>query len=234
MQWQRVYATVTGPAVPAAAPAVTRRGRRSAAGRAAGADRSPAPHRLLDLRDGAAGRVRRLRYPDGDVVVVSGLPGGGKSTLMRRAAGAALLIDSQDVRHRWESRAPRRLPYAVYRPLVRMAHYAGLWRALRSGRGVVVHDCGTLAWVRNWLARDARRRGRGMHLVLLEVAETDARDGQRARGRGVSSYAMARHRRASRRLLAAAESGRLPAACRSVVLLDRDAARALEAVAFDG
>ena len=43
---------------------------------------------------------------------------------------------------------PRLLPYAVYRPLVRLAHYAGLRRALRSGASVVVHDCGTQAWVR--------------------------------------------------------------------------------------
>ena len=34
---------------------------------------------------------------------------------------------------------------------------------------VVVHDCGTQAWVRRWLAREARRRGRGLHLVLLDV-----------------------------------------------------------------
>jgi hypothetical protein len=181
-------------------------------------------------------------------VVVSGMPGGGKSTLMRRAVGGAgavgggavgpgavLLVDSQDVRHLWAGRMPRLLPYALYRPLVRVAHYAGLWRALRSGASVVVHDCGTLPWVRNWLARDARRRGRGMHLVLLDVPESAAREGQRMRGRGVSSYAMLRHRTAARRLLAAAAgSGWLPDVCRSVVLLDRTAARELDAITFDG
>lgn len=185
--------------------------------------------RLTDLRGRA---VRTLSYPAGDVLVVSGLPGGGKSTLMRRASGARL-IDSQDVRLRWAARMPRRLPYAVYRPLVRIAHYAGMRRALRSGESVVVHDCGTLPWVRNWLARQAARRGRGMHLLLLDVPEDAARDGQRSRGRGVSAYAMARHRRASRRLLAAARAGGLPSACVSTVLLDRAAARALDAITFD-
>lgn len=187
------------------------------------------PRRLTDLRGRA---VRTIGYPAGDVLVVSGLPGGGKSTLMRHAAGA-LLIDSQDVRLRWQARMPHRLPYAVYRPLVRIAHYAGMRRALRSGESVVVHDCGTLPWVRDWLARQAARRGRGMHLLLLDVPEEAARDGQRSRGRRVSAYAMARHRRASRRLLAAAQAGRLPAACVSTVLLDRAAARALDAITFD-
>ncbi|MFE2430657.1 AAA family ATPase [Streptomyces sp. NPDC059373] len=187
------------------------------------------PGRLTDLRGLA---VRTLSYPAGDVLVVSGLPGGGKSTLMRRAKDARL-IDSQDVRLRWAARLPRRLPYTVYRPLVRIAHYAGMRRALRSGDSVVVHDCGTLPWVRNWLARQAAVRGRGMHLLVLDVTEEAARDGQRSRGRGVSAYAMARHRRATRRLVAAARAGKLPAACVSAVLLDRAAARALGAIAFD-
>jgi hypothetical protein len=101
------------------------------------------PGGLLDLREreGVA-RVRTLRYPAGDILVVSGLPGGGKSTLMRRGAGARL-IGSQDVRLRWERRTSGLLPYAAYRPLVRIAHYAGLWQAVRSGASVVVHGCGT-------------------------------------------------------------------------------------------
>ena len=95
---------------------------------------------------------------------------------------------------------------------MRAAHYAGLWRALRSGGSVVVHDCGTQAWVRRWLAREARRRGRALHLVLLDVAPGVARQGQRERGRGVSGYAFARHRRAVGRLLRDTESGLLPRA----------------------
>ncbi|AOP49669.1 ATP-binding protein [Streptomyces lydicus] len=222
----------TAPAVAPAAPPRTGR-RRSALRPGRGV-------RLVDLR--GAGRVRdaaELRFPAGDLVVVSGLPGSGKSTLMHRvvppldARGAAVhRIDSQDVRERWERGRLRRLPYGLYRPLVRAAHYWALGRALRSGDSVVVHDCGTLAWVRRWIARSAVRGGRGLHLVLLDVEPEVARAGQEARGRGVSGYAFARHRRAVGRLIGAAESAGLPAGFGSAVLLDRPAASALETLGF--
>ncbi|MEU1346140.1 AAA family ATPase [Streptomyces sp. NPDC005786] len=185
--------------------------------------------RDLRARDGRS--PRSLHFAAGDVVVVSGLPGSGKSTLIARAVSAHA-IDSQDTRDRWAALLPRLLPYAFYRPLVRVAHYGGLWRVLRSGASVVVHDCGTQAWVRGWLARDARRRGRTLHLVLLDVTPQAARKGQRERGRGVSGYAFARHRRAVGRLLRDTESGLLPLGCASAVLLDRQAAGLLTRITF--
>ncbi|MFJ3925845.1 AAA family ATPase [Streptomyces sp. NPDC090022] len=201
-----------------------------AAGAAAGV--RPA---VRDLRGHGHGRgargPARLTFAGGDIVVVSGLPGGGKSTLIKRAVPGGG-IDSQDVRERWEARMPAFLPYAVYRPAVRVAHYAGLWRAVRSGASVVVHDCGTQAWVRALLTRAARRRARALHLLLLDATPEEALAGQAARGRGVSAYAFARHRGAATRLLRAAESGRLPAGCASAVLLDRAAASRIDRIAF--
>ncbi|MFM9366636.1 AAA family ATPase [Streptomyces sp. Da 82-17] len=190
----------------------------------------PAPV-VRDLRD-RAGRVpRQLSFGEGDLVVVSGLPGSGKTTLIDRVV-AGPRFDSQDARDRWSRRMPGFLPYALYRPLVRVAHYASLRRALRAGASVVVHDCGTQSWVRRWLAREAHRRGRALHLLLLDVQPDTALAGQRERGRGVSRYAFARHRRAVGRLVRDAERGRIPAGCASAVLLDRDAADGLRGIGF--
>ncbi|MET8808616.1 AAA family ATPase [Streptomyces sp. NPDC004546] len=192
----------------------------------------PAPAAVVrDLRDRAGHGPRALLFGPRDLVVITGLPGSGKSTLMHRAV-AGRRVDSQDTRDRWDARAPRLLPYALYRPLVRLAHYAGLRRALRTGEGVVVHDCGTQPWVRAWLAREARRRGGTLHLLLLDVTPETARNGQRERGRGVSAYAFRRHRRTTARLLAAVERGDLPAGCGAAVLLDRPAADALQRITF--
>ncbi|WP_344093437.1 AAA family ATPase, partial [Streptomyces stramineus] len=185
------------------------------------------PEGVLDLRGTARAR---LRYPAGDLLIVSGLPGSGKSTLIRRAVpaldgrgGVVWCVDSQDTRERVERRTPPWLPYALYRPLVRLAHYAALRRALGSGGSAVVHDCGQVAWVRRWAARHARRRGAAAHLLLLDVAPDTALAGQAERGREVSTYAFGRHRRAMARLAADAAGGRLPAGCASVALLGRAA-----------
>ncbi|MFE5810445.1 AAA family ATPase [Streptomyces sp. NPDC056491] len=189
---------------------------------------------VRDLRGPAVRAPQSLGFAAGDIVVVSGLPGGGKSTLIKRAAAEGGAVDSQDTRERWEQRMPAALPYAVYRPLVRAAHYWGLWRILRSGASVVVHDCGTQSWVRGLLAAAARRRGRALHLLLLDSSPEEALSGQAARGRRVSVYAFARHRGAVTRLLREAEAGRPPAGCASATLLDRRSAAAVTGIHFHG
>ncbi|WP_062214136.1 AAA family ATPase [Streptomyces sp. NBRC 109706] len=194
----------------------------------------PAWPRVHDLRGDPLEGPLSLSWPAGHRVVVSGLPGCGKSTLMRRAVGpdgrgdSVITVDSQDARGRWDRRLAHRLPYPVYRPLVRLAHYARIVWVLRRAAPVLVHDCGRVPWVRGWLAWHARRRGRPYHLLLVDVPPDEALAGQARRGRAVSAYAFRRHRRAMARLVARVESGRLPAGCGSVILLDGPvAARAL-------
>jgi hypothetical protein len=188
------------------------------------------PRALHDLRRSRGPAA--LHYPPQDVLVVSGLPGSGKSTLLRRCVRARV-IDSQQVREEYEARLPAWLPYAVYRPLVRFAHYRRLRRALLAGGPLAVHDCGAVPLVRFWLARSAARQGRGLHLVLLDASSAEARGGQLSRGQSVSAYAFARHCRAAGRLRTRlAGTGAPPAGCASVVVLDRSAARRLAEIAF--
>ncbi|MGW2599845.1 AAA family ATPase [Streptomyces klenkii] len=213
-----------------------------AAAAAGAAQDGPAPAArpragVLDLR-GGAGRGE-LRFPAGDLLIVSGLPGSGKSTLIRRAVaaldardGIVWCVDSQDARERLERHAPGWLPYGAYRPFARLAHYAALRRALRSGASVVVHDCGQRGWVRRWVARDARRRGTAAHLLLLDVPPGTALAGQAARGRGVSPHAFGRHRRAMARLIAEVTARSVPEGVASAVVLDRAAADALRGISF--
>ncbi|MGW7583796.1 AAA family ATPase [Kitasatospora sp. NPDC054768] len=192
----------------------------------------PAPHDPPARHELRGPGPAVLRYPAGDLLVVTGLPGSGKSTLMRRCVRAPL-IDSQLVREEYAARLPGRLPYALYRPLARLAHYRRLRRAVLDGGPLAVHDCGTQPWVRAWLVRAAARQGRRVHLLLLDADPAEALDGQRRRRRGVSRYAFARHLAAVARLRhRILEAGRLPAGCASAVVLDRAAARALREIDF--
>ncbi|MCA6096566.1 ATP-binding protein [Streptomyces sp. SCA3-4] len=234
------------------------------AGEAAGATErgSAAPRGLMDLRGRHEDVPAVLRYPPGAVVVVSGLPGSGKSTLLRRWSQAAAddtppagpgrtpvapsAVDPRAVHVACEAVMPARLPYAVYRPWARLEHFRWLRAEVRGGGPLLVHDCGSRAWIRRWLARTAGRQGRELHLVLLDVGAQEALAGQAARGRWASRRAFARHRRGLDRLLHAMSegSGPLPATpgpqpvpeavteAASVVLLDRTSRERVTALTF--
>lgn len=176
---------------------------------------------LLDLRgrDGARpvpSSPFTLAYPANAVVVVSGLPGSGKSTLLRRAPAQATVIDPRAVHVACETVMPDWLPYGLYRPWARWKHIRWLHRELRGDGPLLVHDCGSRPWVRRWMARAAGRRGRPLHLVLLDVGTAEALSGQESRGRRAPRRAFARHHRGLDRLLGrlsrAAAAGPPPAA----------------------
>ncbi|MFJ6138255.1 AAA family ATPase [Kitasatospora sp. NPDC092286] len=205
-----------------------------------GAQAGMEPRGLVDLR-GAAGAPFTAHYPADAVVVVSGLPGSGKSTLLHRwsaQAPEAATVDPRAVHEACEAVMPARLPYAVYRPWARLEHFRLLRATVRRGGPLLVHDCGSRAWMRRWLSRTAARQGRTLHLVLLDVGAETALAGQRERGRWASRRAFARHRRGLDRLLAAFTRharGAAPAPAPeavSVLLLDRVSRERAVAIRF--
>ncbi len=166
--------------------------------------------------------------PTGDagrgLVVVGGLPGSGKTTMVRRLLGDGVpgvaSLDSEQVAARW--RTGSRVPYRLVRPLVHTRHRLRVLRALLGvDRVVVLADPWTSRWWRPVVRAAARAGGRVVRLVLLDVSPEDAADGQRIRGRRIPEGRMHRHGLRWARLLRTAAAGP------DVVVLDRPRAARL-------
>ena len=194
----------------------------------------------MDLLARTIGMHRcRLVYPARAVLVVAGIPGAGKSTLIRRLFPSTppLVLDPELIQQRYRSWLGDMVPYRVYRPLVHFEHYIRLAHAMKRPEGLVVHEVGTRWWVRRWIARRARAAKRPAHLLLLEVDLDTARTGQHRRGRQISPSAVKRHWRGWQRLrrqLAAEECWPGCEGYASAVILSRADARNLASIDFGG
>jgi Viral (Superfamily 1) RNA helicase len=163
----------------------------------------------------------RLSFSADSVVVVAGVPGAGKTTLIRRAVdpAAARIVDTADLR------GGRRPPALLLYPV----HYARIVVAIMGRRPAVIHSRGTHAALRRAIAVLAVLRGRPAHLVLIDAAREEAEAGQRARGRRVAEGEMERQVSRWRRLMRGGVRGE---GWESVVVLDRAQAARTEAMEF--
>jgi predicted kinase len=161
----------------------------------------------------------QLFFPSDAVVVVAGVPGAGKTTLIRRAVDRDVVrvVDTDDRRE------------AGGRRLLYLGHSARIVAAVAGRRPVVIHSRGTHPAARRAIAALAALRGRSAHLVMLDAARGEAEAGQRARGRTVAREEMDRQVARWRRLMA-----RRPAreGWASVVVLDRAQAARTEGFEF--
>ncbi|WP_324188354.1 AAA family ATPase [Nocardia higoensis] len=189
--------------------------------------------------------IARLRYPRTAALVFAGVPGAGKSTALLRFFGSGatelhpptgpdgrIVVDSQHARNRWTRRL-HRLPYPLWRPVVQVAHFATIRRALRTATGpVIIHDCGTFRWSRRLISRWASAHTRSLHIIMIDVAPTVARAGQARRGRRSSGLFFDLHcRRWAELVGAVADSA--PARAASVIIADRTVINRLTAITFD-
>ena len=119
---------------------------------------------------------RVLRYPAGDLVVVGGPAGAGKSTLVARAVDGARVpvLDPDDVLATTEEDAPWRAALAHWEQQVAAA--------LAAGHGAVGVAMALRAGHRDRIARLAADAGRDAHLVLLDAGVAACRAGRAARG----------------------------------------------------
>ena len=173
------------------------------------------------------------------MVLLAGIPGAGKRTLLRRLFtedGPVRVFDSERIRNRWMP-ALGFLPYAWWRPFVHLVYYVTVLSGMRRGGGpMVVHDCATRLWVRKLLGWRARRAGRPVHLILLDVPGDLARNGQWARGRVVRSGSMATHCRRWPELIEKAtdDPAYVVPGARSALVLTRGQADQLTRIEFSG
>ncbi|WIM93258.1 AAA family ATPase [Actinoplanes oblitus] len=188
-------------------------------------------------RDLRGRRVGELNYPARSVLVVAGVPGAGKTTLLKRLfpRPGVRLLDSERARVEWSPYFGA-VPYRYWRPLVHAAHYVRLFRALRGDESIVVHESGTRSWVRKLITAAATRAGRRTHLLLLDVAASEALAGQEARRRKVRRSSFAQHYRNWQRLLTdvADPAHRIHREAATITVIDRSVASDLTAIRFDG
>ncbi|MEU5266318.1 AAA family ATPase [Amycolatopsis sp. NPDC021455] len=166
-----------------------------------------------------------------DLLVVAGLPGAGKTTMLRHAATGLPVLDSDQVRVRLAAAAPA-VPYRCYRPVVHAWHRLRiLGRAIGAAGPIVVHEPSTRASTRVLLALIGAVSGRPVRLLFLDVAASQALAGQRSRGRLVRPRSFARHVRRVGKWREELLADRVPAGWRSVQVIDRAAATRTRLVA---
>ena len=170
-----------------------------------------------------------LRYPTDGVLVVAGVAGAGKTTMIRRIAGdsGALVVYPEDRRETARIALPSRLLHA--------RHFALTLRAVLGARPVIVHSRGTSRVLRRIVSGTAALRGREAHLLLLDAPRAVAEAGQRARGRTVDAATMEREAAAWAPMLAAARADGALRGERwtSVTVIDREQAAEAQ-IAFTG
>jgi len=169
-----------------------------------------------------------LRVPGRSLVLVAGLPGAGKTTLMRtlRPDRTLRISDSDQLRTAVLRLMPRRTRYGLIRPAAPLLHRASvLWLSLGRSPAVVVHLPATSARLRRAVTTLARLSRRTAHIVWLDAAPADAREGQRTRGRMITDRSFGRHARRAERTSQQILAGRLGEGWITTLRLDRPAAR---------
>lgn len=126
-----------------------------------------------------------------DLVLLGGVPGAGKSTVLRRVRRrpGVRVLDPDSHRAAVGRAVGAVVPYRAWRPVVHVLHAVAVLGALLRGPGradgaqLVVHEPGTRPRRTAALLRLARARGWRPALVFVDAPREAALAGQHARGR---------------------------------------------------
>lgn len=182
----------------------------------------------MDISDESAasgGPIPTLRIPRRTLVVLAGLPGAGKSTVLHKliAPPGTVVLDSEQVRARLKALLPAAVPYRWYRPVVHALHRTRIaWFCFRADGRVIAHEPSTRATTRLMMVLFALITGRRRALVWLHVGPEEALAGQHARGRLIRSRSFQLHVHRAYRVHRALLSGQAPRGWQDVRLFTRN------------
>lgn len=169
-----------------------------------------------------------LTLPGRSLVLVAGIPGAGKSSLLRRLPAdreGLAVLDSDPVRDWLRDRLPEGTAYSRYRWLVHLWHRMRIVLLAFGLVGpLVVHLPATGAATRAAVLALAVLAARRPFLVWIDVDPGQARAGQLGRGRVLGQACFDRHARRGEAFAAALRNGRVPRGWDGVTVLDRAAA----------
>lgn len=158
------------------------------------------------------------------LLVVAGLPGSGKSTMLRQVSGSepVSVLDSDQVRGWLAGLLPAGTPYPRYRPLVHALHRLRTAAAAAMAPGpVVVHVPATAAVTRLSMVLIGAATGRPRHLLWVDATPEQALAGQHERGRLIPSGSFGRHVARAARVRHRLSAPRPPWGWRSATVVDR-------------
>ena len=166
------------------------------------------------------------------MLVIAGVPGAGKTTLIRRVIDRddVQVIDTDD-RRAHAAATGETAPRLLY-----LDHYRRIAVALASDEPVVVHTRGTHRALRLLLRAMAAHTHRSAHLILLNADRAEVELGQRDRGRTLGARKMDRqYARWNALLEHASERGRLfGEGWTTLNVFSRPQASDVRAVSFEG
>ena len=184
---------------------------------------------------------RELAYPAGSLLVVGGMPGVGKTTLLERLghahdpAGESVVVLNADAMYKRACARKSRRPKTMMqlRGVASLMIESEIARALADEKTVIVDAPAMFPHLREGYADQAEIYGRPVHALYVTTARRKARRSQRKRGRVIKRASQRRYEEEWDLLCEELERGKAPHGYDSATVIERDAGAGLEVLSFE-